>query len=197
MAEVYIVGQIFSAENFREPNLFLRWNFQAGLCFAWKIFSQTKIERKFFVGSLWKFIEGQSEGQTATDSNRLDSKSIFAHPIDLHLATRGIQGWPKLSVEVFSVNALKQFYPVGVGFTYVPTNPGFHRIVIATWKIAPLTFVDSIKEKFYTGGFTIIKKDLIHSGIERYKISTISSGFVCVELSLVFKHFRKYNIHFD
>lgn len=45
--------------------------------------------------------------------------------------------------------------------------------------------------------FTIVKKDLIHSGIERYKISTISSGTVNVELSLVFKHFRKFNIHFD
>lgn len=31
MAEVYIVGQIHSALNFREPNLFLHWNFQAGL----------------------------------------------------------------------------------------------------------------------------------------------------------------------
>lgn len=96
MAEVYIVGQICSAENFREPNLFLRWNFQAGLC--WK---KVKIAaRKIYftsVGSLWKFIEGQSEGQTATDSNRLDNKSIFAHPVDLHLATRGIQSWPKLS----------------------------------------------------------------------------------------------------
>jgi Ciliary basal body-associated, B9 protein len=148
-------------------------------------------------GSLWKFIEGQSEGQTATDSNRLDSRSIFSHPIDLHLATRGIQGWPKLSVEIFSVNSLKQFYPVGVGFTYVPTKPGIHKIAISTWRIAPLTLFDTIKEKFFTGGFTIVKKDLIHSGSERYKISTISSGIVSVELSLVFKHFRKYNIHFD
>lgn len=31
MAEVYIVGQILSAVDFREPNLFLRWNFQAGM----------------------------------------------------------------------------------------------------------------------------------------------------------------------
>jgi hypothetical protein len=30
MAEVYVVGQILSAENFREPNLFARWNIQAG-----------------------------------------------------------------------------------------------------------------------------------------------------------------------
>lgn len=32
MAEVYVIGQICSANNFREPNLFIRWNFQAGEC---------------------------------------------------------------------------------------------------------------------------------------------------------------------
>lgn len=30
MAEIYVVGQILSARNFREPNLFARWNIQAG-----------------------------------------------------------------------------------------------------------------------------------------------------------------------
>jgi hypothetical protein len=149
------------------------------------------------LGSLWKFIEGESEGQTATDCNQIDQKSFFAHPLDLHLATRGIQGWPKLSIEVFSVNALKQFCPVGIGFAYIPTKPGLHRLRIATWRIAPQTVLDSIREKFYTGGFTIIKKDLIHTGLERYKIATISSGTVEVEVSVVFKHFRKYNIVFD
>lgn len=146
---------------------------------------------------MWKFIEGESEGQTATDTNKIDNKSFFAHPIDLHLATRGIQGWPKLTIEIFSVNALKNFYPVGSGFCYIPTKPGLHRIKIATWRIASETVLDSIREKFFTGGFTIVKKDLIHTGIERYKISTISAGIVEVELSVVFKHFRKYNIVFD
>ena len=68
---------------------------------------------------------------------------------------------------------------------------------ISLWRIASLTVFDSIKEKFFTGGFTIVKKDLISSGVERYKISTISSGDVDVELALVFKDFRKYNIRFD
>ena len=40
MAEVYIVGQILSAENFREPNLFARWNIQAGK----RNFASSKIE---------------------------------------------------------------------------------------------------------------------------------------------------------
>lgn len=46
----------------------------------------------FYLGSLWKFVEGEAEGQTATDCNRIDQESIFSHPIDLHLACRGIQG---------------------------------------------------------------------------------------------------------
>lgn len=46
----------------------------------------------FYSGSLWKFVEGEADGQTATDCNRIDQESIFSHPIDLHLACRGIQG---------------------------------------------------------------------------------------------------------
>lgn len=149
-----------------------------------------------FQGSLWKFIEGEIEGQTATDRNRLDNISVFCHPIDLHLACRGLQGWPKLNVEVYSVNALKQFYPVGFGFAYLPPKPGQHKLKIATWKVSPLQFLDSIREKFYTGGFTIVKKDLVYSGVERYKISTITSGVVNVDLCLIFRNFQKYNINF-
>lgn len=151
---------------------------------------------RIFLGSLWKVIEGDTEGQTATNSN-LEKKSIFQHPLDIHYAIRGIAGWPKLTVEVLSVNSLKQFYPVGVGFQYLPHTPGTHRVKISLWRITSCSLFDSIKEKFFTGGFTIVKKDLINSGTERYKLSTISSGYVEVELALVFKDFRKYNINFD
>lgn len=194
MAEVYVVGQICSANNFRDPNLFIRWNFQAGECLI--RFMEKVIKGGKYSGSLWKAIEGETEGQTVTNSN-LEEKSIFEHPIDLHFAIRGIAGWPKLSIEVLSVNSLKQFYPVGVGFQYLPNTPGNHRVKISLWRITSCSLLDSIKEKFFTGGFTIVKKDLINSGTERYKLSTISSGYVEVELALVFKDFRKYNIHFD
>lgn len=198
MAEVFIIGEISTAENFSEPNLFLRWNFQTGFYINF-IFSRQRFSLKKFMilGPQWKTIEGETEGQTSTDTNRLDKKSVFAHPIDLHLVSSGISLWPKLSVEVFSVNALKQFYLVASGFTFLPNIPGDHEITISTWKIAPVSLLDSIREKFFTGGFTIIKKDLIRSGIERYKISTVSSGIVKVNLSLVFKNFGKFNIKFN
>lgn len=64
-------------------------------------------------GSNWKPVEGYIEGQTATCRGRFDGLSSFAHPIDVHLSCRGIQGWPKIHVEVYAVNGLNQFFPVG------------------------------------------------------------------------------------
>lgn len=66
------------------------------------------------IGSNWKHVEGYTEGQTATCSNKFgNTYCAFAHPIDVHLACRGIQGWPKLHIEVYAVNALNQCWPVG------------------------------------------------------------------------------------
>lgn len=68
----------------------------------------------FETGSNWKHVEGYIEGQTATCSNKFgNTYCAFAHPIDVHLACRGIQGWPKLHIEVYAVNALNQCWPVG------------------------------------------------------------------------------------
>lgn len=64
-------------------------------------------------GSNWKSIEGYIEGQTATCRGRFDGHVSFVHPIDVHLSCRGIQGWPKVHVEVYAVNSLNHFFPVG------------------------------------------------------------------------------------
>lgn len=66
------------------------------------------------IGSNWKHVEGYTEGQTATSTNKFgNTYCAFAHPVDVHLACRGIQGWPKIHIEVYAVNALNQCWPVG------------------------------------------------------------------------------------
>lgn len=66
------------------------------------------------LGANWKHVEGFIEGQTTTSCNKFEDKHCaFAHPIDVHLACRGIQGWPKIHLEVYAVNALNQCWPVG------------------------------------------------------------------------------------
>lgn len=72
MADLYIIGQILSASNFMEPNLFCKWSLQCG--------------------SNWNCVEGITEGQTITDSSKVvDQISVFVHPLDIHLTCRGIQ----------------------------------------------------------------------------------------------------------
>lgn len=58
-------------------------------------------------GSNWKHVEGFTEGQTATCTNRFgNTYCAFGHPIDVHLACRGVQGWPKIHLEVYAVNVV-------------------------------------------------------------------------------------------
>lgn len=72
MADLYIIGQILSASNFVEPNLFCKWSVQ--------------------FGTSWSCVEGIAEGQTIADSSRVvDQESVFVYPLDIHLSCRGIQ----------------------------------------------------------------------------------------------------------
>lgn len=72
MADLYIIGQILSASNFVEPNLFCKWSIQ--------------------FGANWSCVEGLTEGQTITDSSKVvDKESVFVYPLDIHLSCRGIQ----------------------------------------------------------------------------------------------------------
>lgn len=105
MAELHLIGEITNAIDFEEPNLFCKWSIQ--------------------IGNTWKIIEGQAEGRTHTDRNRLEDKiSVFTSPLDVHLSGRSIQGWPKLHVEIFSVNGLdNKCHPVGFGFYNIPIKP--------------------------------------------------------------------------
>lgn len=78
MADLYIIGQVLSASNFVEPNLFCKWSVQ---------FSAN-----------WSAVEGRTEGQSIVDSSKFeDQGSVFVQPIDLHLSCRGVQvsvQWP-------------------------------------------------------------------------------------------------------
>ncbi|KAK5965493.1 hypothetical protein GCK32_021631, partial [Trichostrongylus colubriformis] len=72
MAEVYVSGQIESANGFGDNRLCCRWTLQTG--------------------GGWRVVEGAVEGQTQTDLPSVFEEAYFAHPIDLHLATKTIQG---------------------------------------------------------------------------------------------------------
>jgi B9 domain-containing protein 2 len=72
MAEVHIIGQILGASEFPNSSLFCKWSINSG--------------------SGWKHLQGIKEGQTHVDSPTYESNAYWAHPIDIHYSTKGLQG---------------------------------------------------------------------------------------------------------
>nr|CAD7402746.1 unnamed protein product [Timema cristinae] len=72
MAEVHILGQILGASEFPKNTLFCKWGIHAG--------------------GGWKVISGLKDGQTHVDNPEYDEAAHWCHPLDVHFATKGIQG---------------------------------------------------------------------------------------------------------
>lgn len=43
-------------------------------------------------GAAWKLLSGVREGQTQVDTPQVGDMAYWSHPIDLHFATKGLQG---------------------------------------------------------------------------------------------------------
>ncbi|XP_034234571.1 B9 domain-containing protein 2 isoform X2 [Thrips palmi] len=78
MAELHVIGQIASASGFPSHNLFCKWGIHAG--------------------GGWRVIEGLTEGQTHVDNPSWQEAAVWCHPIDVHFATKGVQGTHKVDV---------------------------------------------------------------------------------------------------
>jgi B9 domain-containing protein 2 len=45
-----------------------------------------------YVGGAWKVLAGLREGQTQVDNPQIEDRASWYHPIDIHFATKGLQG---------------------------------------------------------------------------------------------------------
>ena len=93
MAEVHIMGQIESASNFPDHKLFCCWELHYGkIILLYCTLCCLCLYRYCTLGGGWRLLGGISEGQTQTDQPVIEQTAYFAHPIDMHLSTRTIQG---------------------------------------------------------------------------------------------------------
>ncbi|KAF5297370.1 hypothetical protein FQR65_LT01300 [Abscondita terminalis] len=142
MAEVHVIGEIFSAERFPKQSLFCKWTLQ--------------------FGNNWKVISGKKEGQTHVVSSEFEDDCRWCFPIDVHLATKGVQGWPKIFIEVYHLDWWGRSHLFGYGFVVVPTTPGSHHLECFTWR--PFgTLRERFTQFFLGGGPQLKNSDLILS----------------------------------
>lgn len=90
-----MIGQIEKASGFPQSRLFCRWSlhFGEGPCsFGQLMKAKLMMMTMVMAGGGWRQLGGHKEGQTQTDDPVLGDAAYFAHPLDLHLAARSLQG---------------------------------------------------------------------------------------------------------
>lgn len=173
MAECHVIGQLVGASDFPKKNLFCKWDTH--------------------FGSSWKLISGCKEAQTQIDSPQLDGKTYWCHPIDIHLGTKGIQGWPKFHVEVYHQDDCGRNELYGYGFLHIPTQPGSHNLTCVTWRPTG-SLKHEINRFFLGGGLHLKRPDIIFSGADRSKLQTETMGKVYFEIGLILRNFHIYGV---
>ncbi|XP_075773931.1 B9 domain-containing protein 2 [Pelodiscus sinensis] len=173
MAEVHIIGQLVGASGFPRSSLFCKWGIHTG--------------------GAWKLLSGLREGQTQVDHPQLDDVAYWSHPIDVHFATKGLQGWPKLHVQVWHQDAFGRSELYGYGFCHVPCSPGWHALACATWQ--PLgSWQERLSQLFVGGGPQLLNSDLIYTGADRYRLQTVAAGTVHLQLGVLLRNFARYGV---
>ncbi|XP_015443916.1 B9 domain-containing protein 2 isoform X1 [Pteropus alecto] len=144
-------------------------------------------------GAAWKLLSGIREGQTQVDTPQIGDMAYWSHPIDLHFATKGLQGWPRLHLQVWSQDSFGRCQLAGYGFCHVPSSPGTHQLDCPTWR--PLgSWREQLARAFVGGGPQLLHADAIYSGADRYRLHTAAGGTVHLELGLLLRHFDRYGV---
>ncbi|CAM4667952.1 unnamed protein product [Leuciscus chuanchicus] len=165
--------QIIGATGFPQNSLFCKWGVHTG--------------------GAWRLLAGLKEGQTQVDMPQTGDMAYWSHPIDLHYTTKGLQGWPKLHLQVWHQDSFGRCQLYGYGYIHVPSSPGQHRLQCATWR--PLgSWQDQLAEMFVGGGPQLRSPDLIYSGADRYRLHTVGMGTVELELCVILRHFDRYGV---
>jgi B9 domain-containing protein 2 len=184
MAELHIVGTLQGASQFPHPELTCKW--------------------AIIAGEDWKLLEGEDSGQTQVDIPAEDSEyTVWSHPIDIHYATKSIEGWPKLQLQglrtvfnrqlVYHQDSYGRNELYGYGFIHIPTIPGSHELECVTWRPVGKP-IDRLYSFFLNATPQLRNFDLIHTPSDRYQLTTESMGKVHIEIMVVTRNFLKQGV---
>ncbi|KAF1759629.1 hypothetical protein GCK72_016096 [Caenorhabditis remanei] len=173
MAEVFVSGIIASAKGFGDNRLSIRYQLS--------------------LGGGWRVVQGEAEGQTQTDCPSVFEHAYFGHPLDLHLATSSIQGWPRLLLQVWHHDDYGRQEIAGYGTLLLPTSPGKHVLTSGCWRPKG-SWREEMMHKLVGGGLQLTSLSALEDPSIREKIVSVSAGTVRFELNVVTKNFQRYGI---
>ncbi|PAV92197.1 hypothetical protein WR25_08977 [Diploscapter pachys] len=167
MAEVFIIGEIYSAHCNEEGGLACKWNLK--------------------LAGGWRVLEGHTEGQSQVDVASIFEESYLAHPIDVHLITKTLQGWPQIHLQLWQYDTYGRMQCAGYGSVFVPSQAGEHKVECPIWRPC-----GGLRERIlhrFVGGSVQLSADPATA-----RVPTIASGTVKLRLSIITRNFDRFGI---
>ena len=115
--------------------------------------------------------------------------------MDLHFGCTALEGWPKVSVEVWSQDQFGRNVLAGYGCCYVPTSPGMHHIDCVTWLPAGSLW-DRLKATFLGTSPSLNHPEIAYSDIDRLELNTCTAGTIHLDLQILLLDFRHRGVEF-
>jgi B9 domain-containing protein 2 len=171
MAELHVIGEITGASGFGGQSLFATFEFVTGLN--------------------WSHVGGQVKGTTHIMENTYDGIA-WSTPLDVHFSMPSVQGWPKIAMQIWSLDGHGRQDLQGYGVCFVPL-PALQDVVIEvpTWKPTywhPSGMVRWYRQfrQMFMGGNPVLRNDtIVHSNDDRYRLNTTSGGTVTLRLNVI------------
>jgi B9 domain-containing protein 2 len=121
--------------------------------------------------------------------------SVWCHPVDAHYEFTGIQGWPKISFEVWEMDPLGKAFLGGYGFVVLPMSPGKHDIQVTLWKPVG-TSVEAWTARYCGGAPHLRSQELVHTPTSRYQLTSESAGTVHLTISVILGRMSSLQVEF-
>lgn len=170
--EVHFIGEISKGLGFKGSYISCKWYIE------W--------------GKSWSLLEGEDSSQT-----QYTASNVWNHPIDVHFASTSMLEWPRIIVQVWTLDSYGRSMLSGYGFTHLPTNPGEHELTINCWKPTNGTIREKLEEFFLGKTPSRLLDEAVIFGQaseNRSLLTTVSSGKVKLNMTVVLRFFHDHNV---
>ncbi|KAG2496992.1 hypothetical protein HYH03_004997 [Edaphochlamys debaryana] len=178
-AELHIVGEIVGASGFSQKMLFCRWQL---------LYEPSKS---------WQVLQGLQQGATHACCSGVaeEDRIVWEHPIDIHMQTQSLQGWPALLLMVYARDeGTGRDSFVSYGLINLPSASGCHALSCQTWFAVE---ADKARNRsffaWYTGLIPRLEDETFITDLRKREdagafIATVGAGEVFLRLNILTRH---------
>lgn len=154
---------------------------------------------KVSCGKAWQHLGGELLGQTQIGypTHSIEDRILFEHPIDVHYACAGLQGWGalRIAIQCFRYDYHGRKVLSGYGFGHIPFTPGAHQVSVHIWR--PLGNMEQEMRAFLLGETpSLVTPDAVYESAwkDRCRLITTSGGEITLEVFVMTRNWKEHSL---